>query len=116
MPADQSDSGGPAFWQAEPVFQAHTFFYIVAMFIWLIANLFFPGDWSAFWPLMIWSIVYMVHYMTYKMAHIDQDWVDERVLRIADEAKDYGHIENIRDDYTGIGRQRRPKPEDQTEP
>ncbi len=103
MGTEQPDepTGEMAVWLTERYFKVHSALFIAAVLIWLIANLFFPGDWSAFWPLMIWTIIYMIHFMVFRGTHIDQDWVDERVLRIADESKDFSHIENIRKDYTG---------------
>ena len=51
----------------------------------------------------------MIHFLVFKGTHVDDEWVEERVERLNEEAKDLSHIEAIRDDYTSIDRLRRPK-------
>ncbi|MEK9723368.1 MAG: hypothetical protein VW405_07780, partial [Rhodospirillaceae bacterium] len=88
------------------VYRSHAVVYGVAMAVWLCAALLFPGVWSAFWPMMTWTIAFTVHLLIFKGTHVDPDWVEARIERIVDEAKDFSHIEDIRGDYT----QRRRKP------
>ena len=97
------------FWLSERVYKTHCVIYGTAVVAWATAVAFIPGDWSLFWPIMIWTIVHMIHFLVFKGTHVDEEWVEERVERINEEAKDLSHIEAIRDDYTSIDRLRRPK-------
>ena len=97
------------FWLSERVFKTHIVIYVIALLAWATAVAFVPGDWSLFWPIMVWTIVFMIHFLVFKGTHVDDEWVEERVERLNEEAKDLSHIEAIRDDYTSIDRLRRPK-------
>ena len=97
------------FWLSKRVYKAHSVIYVVAVVAWGTAVAFIPGNWSLFWPIMIWTIVHMIHFLVFKGTHVDEEWVDERVDRINYEAKDLSHIEAIRADYTSVDRLRRPK-------
>ena len=102
------------FWLSERVYKTHGVIYVIALLAWATAVALIPGDWSLFWPIMVWTISFMIHFLVFKGTHIDEEWVEERVGRINEEAKDLSHIEAIRDDYTSVDRLRRPKPnEDQ---
>ena len=98
-----------AFWLSERVYKTHRVIYFVALLAWAMAVAFIPGDWSLFWPIMVWTLSFMIHLLIFKGTHVDEEWVEERVGRINEEAKDLSHIEAIRDDYTSVDRLRRPK-------
>ena len=97
------------FWLSKRVYKAHSVIYFVALVAWATAVAFIPGNWSLFWPIMIWTLSFMIHLLIFKGTHVDEEWVEERVGRINEEAKDLSHIEAIRDDYTSVDRLRRPK-------
>ena len=107
-PSSKSLNTGPNIWLSHRSFKGHCLIYFTAVFLWGLAVAFIPGDWSLFWPIMIWTIAYMIHFLIYKGTYVDENWVTERVERLTDEAKDLSHIEAIRDDYTSSSRQRRP--------
>tara|TARA_Y100001968_G_C19349178_1_gene713693 strand:+ start:437 stop:832 length:396 start_codon:yes stop_codon:yes gene_type:complete len=100
-------STAPNIWLSQRSYKGHSLIYSTSVLLWGLAVAFIPGDWSLFWPIMIWTIAYMIHFLIYKGTHIDEDWVRDRVKRLTDEAKDLSHIEAIRDDYTSSSRQRR---------
>ena len=97
------------FWLSEWVYKTHNVIYVIPLLAWAAAVAFVPGDWSLFWPIMVWTILFMIHFLVLKGTHVDATWVEERVERINAEAKDFSHIAAIRDDYTSIDRLRRPK-------
>lgn len=97
------------FWLGKRLYRAHSVAYGSAVVLWAAAAAFAPGDWSLFWPVMIWTIAYMIHFLIFKSVHADEEWIENRAERVNDEAKDLSHIEAIRGDYTGAGRLRRPK-------
>ena len=111
QPTSENDSTADPIWLDMRVYKGHSVIYGSAVVGWAFAVAFIPGNWSLFWPIMVWTLAYMIHFLIFKGNHIDEDWVTDRVERITDEAKDLSHIEAIRDDYTGIRRQRPSKPE-----
>ena len=112
MPAEKPDSEEPIIahhnWLSHRFYKGHSLIYGTAIILWILAVAFIPGDWSLFWPVMIWTIGYMTHFLIYKGMHVEENWVTKRVERLTDEAKDLSHIEAIRDDYRGANRRRRP--------
>ena len=70
------------FWLSERVFKTHNVIYVIALLAWATAVAFVPGDWSLFWPIMIWTIVFMIHFLVFKGTHVDDEWVEERVERL----------------------------------
>lgn len=105
------DSAVVAFLLSEGFYRRHSILYGAGVIFWALAVAFVPGEWSAFWPMMAWTIVYSFHFLAFKGTHVDPEWVEERVARLADEAKDYSHIEAIRGDYTSRERPGRPRDE-----
>ena len=60
-----------------------------------VANVFIGSGWWAFWPLVLWSIPFAVHYLRYKALTIDEEWVDSRTTELRIKSYDRDHIENI---------------------
>lgn len=58
-----------------------------------------PGDWKLFWPLMVWSIALLVHFLIVKTRETDDEWVEARTEHILDNASDLSHIDDIRERY-----------------
>lgn len=63
---------------------------IVSQFLW-------PTTWWFFWPLVIWTVIFMLHLMVIRTIDVDDEWVNERTDHLADNAFDFSHIETIRD-------------------
>jgi|GEM_PF-4668928 len=79
-------------------YRVHLRVFSVCAIIALVLILVF-GQWWLFWPTMVWSLFFGVHFLTYKSLNIDNDWIDERIARTTDKAYDVSHIENIRDSF-----------------
>ena len=103
------ETTNPAFWFSARVYKTHRMLFGAAVMAWVAAAALIPGNWSMFWPVIAWSIAFLIHFLVFKGLHIDEKWVNERVNRINEEAKDISHIKAIRDDYTSVDRLRRPK-------
>jgi hypothetical protein len=52
-----------------------------------------------FWPLMVWTILFLIHLLVVKSASVSDDWVAERAAKTAVKAYDLGHIESIRGNH-----------------
>lgn len=59
-------------------------------------NLYGGAPWWAFWPLVIWSLVLMLHFLYYRAASVDEAWVEERMLDLRSKSYDVSHIDDIR--------------------
>ena len=81
-------------------FRPHAFIYAVAVLLGLMFLLFSVGGWF-FWPLLIWTIVFLAHFLIVKSMNIDSDWVAERTAKTADKAYDLSHVESIRERHHG---------------
>jgi len=60
-----------------------------------VTNFFVGTGWWAFWPLVLWSIPFAVHYLRYKALTVDEEWVDSRATELRIKSYDRDHIENI---------------------
>ena len=93
----------------------HFVLYFSALVIWALAILLSTGNWSAFWPMITWSLVIMVHYLVVRSVSVDAEWIEKRTDQETDDAKDTSHIESIRNHYVrGIRPKTRVPPLGQT--
>ena len=51
--------------------------------------------WWGIWPLLVTGLVFTVHYLIYKAATVDDQWVEDRATDLYDKSYDQGHISNI---------------------
>jgi hypothetical protein len=70
-----------------------------------------------YWPVMVWGIVLLVHYLVYKTGTVDDRWVDERTEELHLKSYDRDHIQSIRAqqgraDIPGGDADRKPQPPD----
>ena len=54
------------------------------------------APWWAFWPLIVWGLGLMIHFLLHRAATVDDAWVDERTEDLRSKSYDLGHIESIR--------------------
>ena len=59
------------------------------------ANWFVGDDWWAFWPLVVWGLVLVAHYLMDKSKRVDQRWVEERTEDVRSKSYDRAHIDSI---------------------
>ena len=79
-------------------FALHAWLYGIAVLLAVILALLSVGWWF-FWPLMIWTTLFLLHFLVVKSLGVSSDWVDERTERTAKKAFDLSHIESIRESY-----------------
>ena len=77
-------------------FRPHAWAYGIAMLL-ALTQILRSVEWWFFWPLMIWTILFSIHFMVFKSLNVDSDWVAERAARATDKAYDVSHIESIRE-------------------
>jgi len=59
------------------------------------ANIAMGAPWWAFWPLTVWGVPLVVHYLIYKASTIDDAWVEERTAELHGKSYDFSHIADI---------------------
>ncbi len=65
----------------------------------LLLHAFSPADRGVFWPMMVWTIIVLLHIIFARALSIKEEWVDERSSRIIENASDLSHIQSIRERY-----------------
>ena len=79
------------------IFQYHGLAYCSALLLCGLVRLIWPEGWSFFWPMLIWSMFILIHYLFFRALNIDPEWVDERSQEITLNSTDLSHIQAIRD-------------------
>ena len=83
------------------VFRLHALVYVLGAAGLMLVDLAFTDGWWFFWPVLVWGLVVLVHYLYLKSVYVDSRWADERADRVLDKAYDLGHIEDIHQRYEG---------------
>lgn len=78
-------------------FGPHLLVFLVANSALTGANIYTGSPWWAFWPLVIWSVLIMLHYLYHRATSVDESWVEERTLDLRSKSYDAGHIDEIRE-------------------
>lgn len=59
-------------------------------------NAYYGPPWWSVWPLMIWGLVVMVHFLVYRAKTVNDAWAEERSIELRAKSYDLSHIEDIR--------------------
>ena len=94
----EGDRTGPG---ADPLrlFRLHAGAYAFGAAVLVLVDLTVTGEWWFFWPVLVWGLVVLLHYLYLKSMRVDSRWAEERAGRILDKAYDLGHIEDIQKRY-----------------
>ena len=87
---------------APRVFRRHFAAFLLVNLALTGTNIAMGAPWWAFWPLAVWGVPLVVHYLIYKASTIDDAWVEERTTELHGKSYDFSHIADI---------QRKPTPE-----
>jgi hypothetical protein len=60
-------------------------------------NVYLGAPWWAVWPLVLWGLLLMLHFLYYRATSVDEAWVEERTLDLRSKSYDMGHIDDIRE-------------------
>ena len=82
------------------MFRLHLWAFVLVNLALNAANWFAGGDWWAFWPLIVWGVVLVAHYLAYKSRRVDERWVEERTDDVRSKSYDRAHIDSIETRYS----------------
>lgn len=77
-------------------FNPHLLTYLFVNVALTAINVYMGAPWWAVWPLVLWGLLLMLHFLYYRATSIDDAWVDERTLDLRSRSYDMGHIDDIR--------------------
>ena len=77
------------------MFRLHLWAFVLVNLALNAANWFAGGDWWAFWPLMVWGVALVGHYLAYKSKRVDARWVKERTDDVRSKSYDRAHMDSI---------------------
>jgi len=78
-------------------FRRHLLAFVVVNGVLTAVNVYTGAPWWAFWPLIAWALVLMVHFLFYRAATVQDAWVEERTLDLRSKSYDLGHIQDIQE-------------------
>jgi hypothetical protein len=77
-------------------FRQHQMVFIVALGLMAVVDFFLLDGWGTFWPIVVWSMLFGVHFIIYRSQVVDEQWLEERMIFDVYRPWDYGHIEEIK--------------------
>lgn len=78
-------------------FRRHLLAYVLVNAVLTGINVAGGAPWWAFWPLVIWGLALMIHFLVHRTATVDDAWVEERTEDLRSKSYDLSHIDNIRE-------------------
>ena len=77
-------------------YHRHQFAFFIGISSLLVVDFFLFDEWATFWIMILWAMVFGVHFMIFKSQNVDDDWVEEKLIFDLYRPWDYGHIEQIK--------------------
>jgi hypothetical protein len=78
-------------------FKGHLLIYLTVNAVLTGINIYTGAPWWAVWPLLLWGLLVMLHFLVYRTTSVDDAWVEERTLDLRSKSYDMGHIDDIRE-------------------
>lgn len=77
-------------------FRPHLYIYLAVNAGLTGINVATGAPWWAVWPLVLWGMLLMLHFLYCRATTVDETWVEERTLDLRSKSYDAGHIDDIR--------------------
>ena len=77
-------------------FKPHVYAYLIVNAALTGVNVYAGAPWWAVWPLVLWGMLLMLHFLYCRATTVDEAWVEERTLDLRSKSYDAGHIDDIR--------------------
>lgn len=79
--------------------RAHVWAYVVGACALSAVNWLIGSTWWSFWPLAVWGVVLVAHYLMRKTSSADEHWADEHAAEVHAKSYDVDHIDRIAADH-----------------
>ncbi len=77
-------------------FKPHLYAYLIVNAALTGINVYTGAPWWAVWPLVLWGMLLMLHFLYFRATSVNEAWVEERTLDLRSKSCDAGHIDDIR--------------------
>lgn len=77
------------------MFQQHLIAFVLVNLLLTGVNVYQGPPWWAFWPLILWGLVLMVHFLVHRASSVSDAWVEERMQDLRSKSYDASHIDDI---------------------
>jgi hypothetical protein len=78
-------------------FRTHLIAYLIVNAALTVINVLMGAPWWAFWPLILWGLALMLHFLVHRARTVDEAWVEERTQDLRSKSYDASHIDEIRE-------------------
>jgi hypothetical protein len=78
-------------------FRWHLLIYLLVNAALTGVNVYMGAPWWAVWPLLVWGLLLLLHFLFQRAESVDDAWVEERTLDLRSKSYDMGHIDDIRE-------------------
>lgn len=78
------------------MFRRHLIAFVLVNALLTGVNIFQGPPWWAFWPLIVWGLALMLHFLVHRSSSVSESWVEERTQDLRSKSYDAGHIDDIR--------------------
>ncbi|MGH8707766.1 MAG: 2TM domain-containing protein [Burkholderiales bacterium] len=78
------------------MFRRHLLAFVLVNGLLSAVNFHTGAPWWAFWPLVAWGLVLLLHFLFHRARAVDEAWVRERTQDVRSKSYDLGHIDEIR--------------------
>ncbi|HEX5091340.1 MAG TPA: 2TM domain-containing protein [Burkholderiales bacterium] len=78
-------------------FRSHLIAYLIVNGVLTAVNVVMGRPWWAFWPLILWGLALMLHFLVHRARTVDESWVEERTQDLRSKSYDASHIDDIRE-------------------
>lgn len=77
-------------------FEPHRLSFYCGMGLMLLVDIFMLDGWGTFYPMLVWSALFAIHFLTFRTLTVEEEWVEQRLEKVGDQPWDTGHIQEIK--------------------
>ena len=77
-------------------FRRHLILFVIVNVLLTAVNIAMGPPWWSFWPLVVWGLGLMVHFLVHRASAVDEAWVEERTQDLRSKSYDASHIDDIK--------------------
>ena len=70
--------------------------FLAGLSLLLIIDFFFLKKWGTFWIMLVWSMLFGIHYLFFRSQEVDDERLNEKMIFSVYRLWDYGHIGEIK--------------------